>query len=154
MTSWTIDPRPMEPVYDGELSGEINWIEQATLWDRYLKKFVTHRNYHSGGPDDLLKYIERITLSFNIENVEINVDASESIGRPDLKKLKATTCPRLYWIVRYNLGNSDKDTIEEGIDVDELYEWIAYLVDERGTFSIDISEYDPTPQYMEIGTMF
>lgn len=157
-----IDPRPMEPdwVTDTrpEPSGKVEWSTMRVVWNRQIKKNERVTDYHEGTPKQLVEYLDTLANSPCIDNAEITINAAQAL-------LPASTPPQWYnlkhinnhcidWSIKYNVGDYDSDDQETGYDPDELISWVAYVIEKQGKCIIDLSDHDPTPQYMEIGSMF
>lgn len=159
-----IDPRPIEPDWvtsrQPEPSGMVEWSTMRVEWNRELKKNEHRTEYHEGTPQQFIDYIGTLTSSVCVENAEITVDASQVNLPYDVPAnwYNSDKVPddhyRIDWGIKYNVGDYDSDDNETGTSAYELVSWIAYVLEKRGKCVIDLQDHDPTPEYMEIGSMF
>lgn len=155
MTSM-IDPRPLEPswVYEVECPDIAEWTVIRRKWNKETRKYDAIKSCDDGNMIALLAAVAEI-IKGNDPECEIEIDAS-NIAESILPPTKITD----YGV---DLGNGRRDlwwTInpsgildDSGGDVHELMGSIEYLANKGEKFTVEISYYDPTPQYMEIGTM-
>ena len=153
------DPRPMEPdwVIKGEPSGIIEWRSTRTQWNKELKKTDVRIEYHEGYGVDLLRYISSLTVSPAFEPVVIDFNASQSTGHSLTNKLKAlnySEYPVYFWKIEYHHPDYTTPSEESGTDIFELLDWMASLIEDGTTGTLELDYHDPTPEYMEIGSMF
>jgi hypothetical protein len=158
------DPRPLEPDWATDTrpqpSGMVEWSTMRVVWNREIKKRESRTEYHEGTPLQFFKYIGTLLNSPSIDNAEITVDASQAILPYELTPLWYDTKGsiddnyRIDWGLKYNIGNYDSDDEEVGTSASDLASWLAYVIENYGKCVVDIQDYDPTPQYMEIGSMF
>ena len=158
------DPRPLEPDWVTDTrpqpSGLIEWSTMRVLWNPETKKREARTEYHEGVPLQFFKYISTLLNSISIENAEITIDASQVA-------LPYQLSPRWYdvaklpddhycidWGLKYNIGDYDSDDEEVGTSSFDLVSWLAYVIENHGKCVVDLQDYDPTPQYSEIGSMF
>lgn len=159
-----IDPRPLEPDWVTDMrpepSGIVEWSTMCVEWNRELQKCERRTEYHEGTPQQFIDYVSTIAGSPCIGNAEITVDASQ-VNLPydtPANWYNSDKVPddhyAIDWGIKYNVGDYDSDDKEVGTSAYELVSWIAYILEKRGKCVIDLQEHDPTPEYMEIGSMF
>ena len=157
------DPRPLEPDWvtstRPEPSGILEWSTMRVEFNPQLKIREQRTEYHAGTPAQFIAYVCSIINSPCINNAEITVDASEAniLGCDSLALCRVAKIPYNFyvdWGIKYNLFDSDVDGEETGSDPDELISWLVYVIENDGKCVVDLQDHDPTPRYMEIGSMF
>lgn len=138
-----LDPRPLTPPETG-LRDEIQWTITHWQWNRQKGCYTSTGGSFSGKPEAFLK--EVVTLLQGSGQREIHFDASclENRGgtHPSDYEIKV---PDFYqtlsdWQVSPVLGGE-----EIGTDVDELFGWIQWGLDNQKALKIEFGEHDPTP---------
>lgn len=156
MNSMT-DPRPLEPDYVRDMrpqpSGLVEW---STMRVEQREK---RTEYHEGTPAQFIKYICSILNSPCINNAEITLDASQATLAESDSRVLYNTAEIPYnfyvdWGLNYYTPDYKDPDEETGADPDELISWLVYVIEKNGKFVLDLQDHDPTPRYMEIGTMF
>lgn len=153
-----IDPRPMEPDYVRDMrpdpSGMIEWRVYTRHFDHESKMYESRTEYHEGTPLEFISHVAHRTLSPIFEPCDITADARQVTNVPDsLLKVKHLDDGTLYWRVKYEREDGGGGE-EEGSDMCEGMDWLIYLMKEQVKFTLDLDVVDPTPAYMEIGSMF
>lgn len=156
MTTMT-DPRPMEPAWVTDMrpepNGLVEWQIFRDRWSNEDKRYKQTRSDCEGSVYNLLTNIAEI-LGSNDPECWIRVNAEQCIPGPtnrsyipDLPNYAAIS--HLFARVTYDESNH-----EEFADMDEFLGEVEWAASECRQFQIEISWIDPTPDYMEIGTMF
>ena len=151
------DPRPMEPDWvrfdEGEAPGPLSWHISERRWNRDLKAYETFEDCGSD-MEELFKLLDHIYI--NGTEVEVEIDATE-MG--PVEKMPVLTQSLSYkcksedltgMFTRVTYSDCDEDTTSN----DDALHFIEAAIYNREKIHADISHYDPTPDYMEIGTMF
>lgn len=158
-----IDPRPLEPDWVRSMrpdpSGLIEWSTMRVKWNPELKQGEQRTEYHEGTPDEFIKYVCAIINSPCINNAEITLNAAQStLTESEARKLhysaKIPYNHYVDWGIKYNIRDYETDDEETGSDPDELISWLVYVIENSGKSVVDLQDHDPTPVYMEIGSMF
>jgi hypothetical protein len=151
-----LDPRPLEPDWVAltELSDTAEWTVVRHKWNKETRKYDQIKSYGEGNMTALLKVVVDIInsedpeclIEINAENICPTLMVSSKTASYNLKYENDGL---LHWSI------SPADVIEEeGNDLDELIGSIEYMSEKQMKFKIELSFHDPTPEYMEIGTMF
>lgn len=145
-----IDPRPMEPAWVGETepSGSIEWTINRRKWNKETRKYQTLTETCQGTALDFMRQVGDVTLSADPE-CWFDVDASQasipSTTPPVWYQVEHCQGQHLYWAVDYKSQKYTDSTKEEGTDIYELMSWIAYMMEEGNSFTLEIEWVDPTP---------
>lgn len=140
-----IDPRPLEPACTAEPQSAdfVAWRTERCYWDRESRS--TRREY-TGGAGNVVAFLHHVSglLRGNDFSHTIQVEAAQA-GTVDLSDLTAISYPcgiesAAWWEIDQAAGCE-----EAGLDGDELFGWLRYLLNERKDFSLKLSDYDPTP---------
>lgn len=151
------DPRPMEPDWvrfdEGEQPGPLDWHISERRWNRDLKAYETFEDCGSD-IEELFKVLDHIYI--NGTEVEVEIDATEmgSVEKmPPISQTLSYKCKSEDFngmFTRVTYSDCEEDTTSN----DDALCYIEAAIYNREKIHVDISHYDPTPQYMEIGTMF
>jgi hypothetical protein len=154
------DPRPLEPDWvrfgehdPAEDYGPLEWLISERRWNRELKEYETFEDCGSS-IEELFKLLDHIYAN-GIE-VEVEVDATE-MG-PVEKMPPARECAyykckvESYTMMhtRFILSDCEQETTCN----DEALYIIEAAIYNREKITVEINQIDPTPDYMEIGSMF
>ena len=151
------DPRPMEPDWvrfdQGEAPGPLAWHISERRWNRDLKAYETFEDCGSD-IEELFKVLDHIYI--NGTEVEVAIDATE-MG--PVKKMPVLTQSLSYKCKSEDLTGiftriTYSDCEEDTTSNDDALHYIEAAIYNREKIHVDISHYDPTPDYMEIGTIF
>lgn len=154
---------PMEPDWvtasSAEPSGMVEWSTQSFSYSKQTKKNEARTEYHRGTVEQLLRYIGTLTLSPALEDLDITIDATQCTiderpraGWNDIKHLPDHI--GIYWKATYSTPDCSILDENEGTMSSELIDLIAHVAAEHGKCELALGPHDPTPQYMEIGSMF
>lgn len=151
------DPRPMEPDWvcfdEGEQPGPLDWHISERRWNRDIKKYETFEDCGST-IEELFAALDYLMI--NCIEAEITVDATE-MGEPEKipplatcfsYKAKAEDYTGLHHIM------TASDCVDDITSNDEALYFVEQAIYNREKVTLEINHHDPTPQYMEIGTMF
>lgn len=153
-----VDPRPLEPEWVRSMrpdpSGLVEWCVVTRHWNKTLKMYDSRTECHEGTPLQFLSYIGGRTLSGVPEPCMIVADTRQALNVPDNAiNIKYCEDGTMYWSLEYSRDDGGGGN-EDGSDISELLDWMVYLTKEQVTFTLELDELDPTPEYSEIGSMF
>lgn len=153
-----IDPRPLEPDWVRDMrpepSGLIEWRVHTRQWNSELKMYDNRTEYHEGTPLEFLQNVGIRTMSGAFEPCEITADARQVTSVPDnVSNVKHHHGNDLFWRIKYDREDGGGGE-EDGTCLYEFMDWLIYLMKEKVVFELDLDIVDPTPAYMEIGSMF
>lgn len=152
-----IDPRPMEPAWVTDMrpepSGLAEWTIYRDRWNKEEQRYTQARSSCEGSIYNLLTNLAEILGSDDPE-CWIKVNAEQCIPEPT----DHTRIPNLpdYSAISglFARVTYDDDNREEFTDMDEFLAEVEWAASECKQFQIEMDWLDPTPDYMEIGTMF
>lgn len=154
------DPRPLEPDWvrfgehdPAEDPGPLNWLISERRWNRDLKAYET---FEDSGHDveELFKLLDHIYA--NGTEVEVEVDATEMgpVERmPGIQECVHYKCKVENYTMMHTLIKLS-DCEDETSSNDEALYMIEAAIYNREKILVEINQIDPTPDYMEIGSMF
>ena len=151
------DPRPMEPDWvrfdQGEQPGPLDWHVRQRQWNRAIKKYEWLENCGST-IEELFAVLDYLMI--NQIEAEVTVDATD-MGEPEkipsiktclFYKAKVEDFTGLHHVM------TASDCVDDTTSNDEALFFVEQAIYNREKIMLEINQYDPTPSYMEIGTMF
>lgn len=140
-----IDPRPLEPDWVSEAPPVdlVTWRATYTHWDAQSRSTNHTISNGSGDSYEFLEFIAKLLKTGRFCHT-IHVNASQS-GGVDSSLLATLDYPSginsaAWWSVSNVL-----ESTEEGLDADELFDWLVYQLSGNKCFTLNLSDYDPTP---------
>lgn len=142
-----IDPRPLEPAWvtsaEPDAPDEVRWQVETCRWDKQSRSTKKEQVSSFGTSAEFLELIAGILRAGDYCHT-IHVESSDA-GKVDNKALAALKYPSgissaAWWCFAEINGST-----EEGLDADELFDWLKYLLDEGKDFVLTLEDYDPTP---------